>query len=123
VKNMTEQDQRIEDFLHHALAPPERQEDHAFGARVQALARVEDRWAAERSAAWRRFTLGMVAIAAFALGMAVIMAAPSAVEAVIGDRPTVLALFIAGFGAWVAVLARPDSHSGRSAGSGPVGAR
>ena len=114
---MTERDQGFDEFLHHALAPPEREEDHAFVARVQALARMEDRWAAERSAAWRRFTFGMVAIAAFAIGLAIIMAAPSATDAMTGDRPTVLAALIAGFGAWVALLAR-DSRSATSAGLG-----
>ena len=113
---MIESDQRFEEFLRGALAPVKRPEDLAFVARVQAVARLEDRWAAERLATWWRFALNLSAVAALAGGVAAITAAPSFADAVIANRPFALAALLVGFGAWVSLLARPESRSLKGAG-------
>jgi hypothetical protein len=113
---MTDRDQGFDEFLRDALAPADRPEDLAFVARVQAVAKIQDRWAAERKVMWRRFARDMVALLALGAGVAAIMTAPSIAGMASGDRPLLLGSLIIGFGGWLSLLARTDSRSSKGAG-------
>ena len=113
---MTDRDQGFDEFLRDALAPADRPDDLAFVARVQAVAKIQDRWAAERKAMWRRFARDMVALLALGAGVAAIMTAPSIAGMTSGDRPLLLGALIIGFGGWLSLLARTDSRSSKGAG-------
>ena len=65
---MSSQDE-FDDFLATALAPPERDEDHMFVARVQQRIRIDDALRAARAATLQRLAVEIAALAAVAAAL------------------------------------------------------
>ena len=59
----------FDDFLAAALAPPEREEDHAFVLRVQQRIRIEEALQKTRVALFERLSAGIAALVAVAAAM------------------------------------------------------
>lgn len=65
---MTSQDD-FDVFLATALAPPDREEDHAFVARVQQRIRIDQALRVARAATFERLTVEIAALAAVAAAL------------------------------------------------------
>jgi hypothetical protein len=103
-------------FLHEAVAPEERHEDHRFVARVQAAIRIDERLNLERRGMVRSLVLQLVALAAVAAAMLSVGRAP-AIAAIVSESPWLATLILlTGFAVLVALLSArgaADSTSGR----------
>ena len=62
-------EEEFDRFLAGALAPPEREEDHAFVVWVQQRIRIDDALRAARVAALERLSVGIVALGAVAAAL------------------------------------------------------
>lgn len=98
-------------LLESAFAPPEREPDSEFVARVQAVIALEERLAAQRRAmasALSRQLIGIVAVGGAALWIA--RAAPVARWFEQSPAPA-LAILLVGFGSLVALFSRAAAPS------------
>ena len=102
---------RFDDFLARELAPPGRDPDRAFVARVQARIRLEERLEAERSGLLSALLIQILGIAAIAAALWWLSRSP-AIESFAGESPAVLLLvLLAAFSFVIALFAsRPGSE-------------
>lgn len=94
---MTHEDD-FDAFLARALAPPEREEDHAFVARVQQRIRIEESLRHARAAIVKRLAVEIAALTAVAAGLMWIAGSQGA-AAIAAESPApflagLIALFI-----------------------------
>jgi hypothetical protein len=102
-------------FLKQALAPPERDEDHKFVARVQAAIRIEQQLQLERRSLVRTLVLQLVVIAAVAAALFSASRAP-AVAALVAHSPDLARVVLVGaFAALVGLLTAGAAGSPSSA--------
>lgn len=98
-------DEAFESFLREALAPPEREPDRAFTARVRAQVLLEERLRGERVASLRQLAFEIVGVLAVAAGLLWLARSPEVAEFV-GESPAIaLAAMLAAFMLLIAVMA------------------
>ena len=98
-------------FLESGLAPPERDPDRQFVARVQAVIALDERLAAQRrsmAGALARQLLGVIAVG----GAAILIGRAAPVASWFEQSPAIaLAALLIGFGSLVALLGRTGAPS------------
>ena len=94
-------DESFDKFLAEALRPAERDEDRLFAHKVIKRIGVEQQLGKQRSALVRRFAFELAALTSVAAAMAVISKSPALLEIGAEQLPALLAVTLAGFGAWI----------------------
>src|SRR3954447_20364587 len=103
----------FDEFLSHALAPREREEDHLFVERVQAAIRIDQRLRLVRVGLVRRLVRDLLAVLTLAAGVLWLARSP-AVASVSGDSLALGALMLcASFGVLVVTLSIDDGGADR----------
>ena len=105
----------FDDFLGEALAPPERDPDRAFVARVHARVLLHEAIRAQRQSALQRLSLQLIALLAVVAAFILLSQSPD-VAAFVAESPAiVLTALIALFSMLIAVFASRAGSSSDSA--------
>jgi len=104
---MTDDPEKLEAGLGALLRAPERSADEAFVARIECAVRLEERMAAQRRTAWRRFGSEAAAAAAIAVAFLIVgrLAPPTGTVDLISFGPATAAALLLLF--WMTVGMRP----------------
>jgi hypothetical protein len=105
----------FDDFLGKALAPPERDPDRAFVARVHARVLLHEAIRAQRQSALQRLSLQLIALLAVVAAFVLLSQSPD-VAAFVAESPAIVLTFlIALFSMLIALFASRAGSSSASA--------
>ena len=105
----------FDDFVGKALAPPERDSDHAFVAQVHARVLLHEAIRAQRQGALQRLSLQLIALIAVVAAFVLLSQSPD-VAAFVAESPAIVLTFLISlFSMLIAVFASRAGSSSDSA--------